>query len=260
MSSPSRAGDVILSWLYPPRCQLCGCFHSAPLCERCLEGVPTAPVARCRRCGLFLDPLIRGAVLCAECRRTHRDPLHLARAAGPHQGHLRDLVAKLKYQRRRRAAAALGLVAARWLSDDAEADAALDFTAAEALVPVPLHYRRRWWRGFNQAELLAGELARLTGRPTVGLLRRVRATPPQVGLDRAQRRRNVAGAFEVVAGGVCRGAYYLLVDDVYTTGATLRECASVLRRAGAGQVAAVTLTRRVETEDATAGQDDPGGD
>lgn len=199
---------------------------------------------RCQRCGDFLDPLVRGLVLCGECRARGRDPLALARAAVPYQGLARELIRRLKYHRHRRAAAALHEILELWLATDADSDAALACSSAEGLVPVPLHFVRRFWRGFNQAELIAARLAPQVGLPVVEALRRVRPTRPQVGLAPDDRRRNVAGAFEAVAETVVRGGYYLLVDDVYTTGATVRECARVLRRAGAGKVAAVTVARR----------------
>lgn len=114
------------------------------------------------------------------------------------------------------------------------------------LVPVPLHPRRRRRRGYNQSELLARELARRL--PTIerttapGRLRRVRDTPSQVGLDRFQRRANVAGAFRW-EGPSLAGRPVLLVDDVATTGATLQACAAALEAGGAGLVTAVTVAR-----------------
>ncbi|MCC7492339.1 MAG: ComF family protein [Fimbriimonadaceae bacterium] len=234
---------ALLRWLYPPRCQGCARLASSALCAACCERLPELAQPRCRRCGVFLDPLLRGPLECADCRGRQRDPLRLARAAAPYAGLPRELIHRLKYDRRRRAAVALGELWALWLAADAEANEALQVADLEALLPVPLHPWRQWRRGFNQAELLATELATLLARPVLTPLRRVRATRPQVGLLPAQRRANVAGAFDL-AEPVARGGYYLLVDDVYTTGATLRECARVLRRAGAGAVAAVTVAHR----------------
>ncbi len=156
---------------------------------------------------------------------------------------MRQLILNAKYHGRRRAVDALAEVIRLWLDSATESDELLQVVNLEALVPVPLHWTRRLRRGFNQAELLAERLSEPFERPVVAALRRVRATRPQVGLDRLERRRNVADAFAAVHSRVVPGGYYLLIDDVYTTGATLRECARTLRAAGAGRVAALTAAR-----------------
>jgi ComF family protein len=112
----------------------------------------------------------------------------------------------------------------------------------DALVPVPIHALRRLERGFNQSELLAGELGRLAGLPVVRALRRTRYTPPQVGRSRAERQTNLLGAFAGDPRRPVRGARVVLIDDVRTTGGTLSECAGVLRAGGASQVFALTVT------------------
>lgn len=236
--------------LFPARCQGCGRVGAAALCDDCLGSIPLPLVPRCRCCGDFFDPLAHDPTLCADCRRQAARPgaLAVVRSAAAHSDLARRLVHRLKYQRRRGAAEALGRVAARWLACDHEAREALPFGRALALVPVPLHRWRRWWRGFNQARLLADALAPLVGVEVAEVLVRIRYTRSQVGLKHADRGRNVKGAFAVQPDTVTRGAAYVLVDDVYTSGATLRECATVLRRAGAGTVAAVTLARPVEPE------------
>ena len=120
---------------------------------------------------------------------------------------------------------------------------AVQLPPAEMVVAVPLHQSRLRSRGYNQSELLAAHLRRRVGLPCPpGELIRIRATPPQVGLDRLRRRLNVAGAFSY-AGPDLGGTPVLLVDDVATTCATLDACAAALRAAGAGQVSAVTLAR-----------------
>jgi ComF family protein len=114
----------------------------------------------------------------------------------------------------------------------------------DLLIPVPLHAARLRWRGFNQSLLLARELAsawQMSANPFV--LRRCRSTPPQVGLDERARRRNVRGAFEVADRASVKGRAVLLVDDVFTTGATVNECAVTLRRAGARYVDVLVLAR-----------------
>ena len=115
----------------------------------------------------------------------------------------------------------------------------------DAVVPVPLHWRRQWDRGFNQADLLARYIAKRRGIPVLQALRRKRATETQAGLAGAGRRRNVAGAFVLRSGPSARlkGGKILLIDDVMTTGATASACASALKRGGARSVSLLTLAR-----------------
>jgi ComF family protein len=108
---------------------------------------------------------------------------------------------------------------------------------------VPLHWRRRWQRGFNKSALLAHAIAKRYGIPVRAALRRTRATPAQAGLTNARRRSNVAGAFRVGPKAQVANRRILLVDDVMTTGATANACAAALKRAGAQYVALLTLAR-----------------
>jgi ComF family protein len=111
----------------------------------------------------------------------------------------------------------------------------------DAVLPVPLHWRRKWRRGFNQAREIAGPVARQLGVPLLGGVRRVRATRPQSGLSAGQRRRNVRGAF--VARGRCRSRHVLIVDDVITTGATIAQLARAVLDSGADRVSALAVAR-----------------
>lgn len=113
----------------------------------------------------------------------------------------------------------------------------------DLVVPVPLHWRRRWQRGFNQSALLARFVAHKNGLPVLQPIRRIRATATQAGLTHSNRRKNVTGAFRVSKPGRVRGKKILLIDDVMTTGATGAACASALKRAGATSVTLLTLAR-----------------
>lgn len=126
------------------------------------------------------------------------------------------------------------------------------FRRVEAIVSVPTHWRHRLGRPLYAADALAERLARATGLPRVRVLRRVRAGPHQIGLSFTDRQANIRGAFALRRGVTMEGARVLLIDDVKTTGATLNECAKVLRAGGAAEVfAAVVVT--VGTDDATPG-------
>jgi ComF family protein len=113
----------------------------------------------------------------------------------------------------------------------------------DAVVPMPLHWRRRFQRGFNQAAVLAKDVAQRRRIPLLNAVRRVRATATQTGLTNAQRRENVRGAFRAGRGRPLEGLRILLVDDVMTTGATGSACAAALKRAGAKSVTLLTLAR-----------------
>ena len=114
------------------------------------------------------------------------------------------------------------------------------------LVPVPLHRRRLWWRGFNQSGLVARQLGARWGLPVdQHLLRRVRPTPPLKGMNEAQRRQAVSGAFVAAAGRRLDGRTVILIDDVLTTGSTAAACAKALRKAGAGRVELISWARVV---------------
>ena len=159
--------------------------------------------------------------------------LDRARAVGPYEGALREIVHALKYDARRSLAAPIAALMRRHGAD------ILD--GADCVVPVTLHPSRRRERGFNQAV----DLARHLGLPDVPALRRVRATRTQTGLPAAQRHRNVRAAFSMSGGRGLTGAIVVLVDDVCTTGATLEACAAVLKRAGVREVRALTAARVV---------------
>jgi ComF family protein len=197
-------------------------LHRPPLCECC--GLPFAyqVAARSR---------------CAACIASP-PAFDRARAVLVYDDASRRLVLGFKHADRLEPVPAFG----RWL---ARAGAELT-EAADLIAPVPLHRWRLFRRRYNQAALLAQALGRVAGCPVApDLLVRRRSTPSQGGLGRAGRRRNVAGAFALRSGrdAQVRGRRILLIDDVHTTGATLGECARVLRRAGAASVDALTLAR-----------------
>jgi ComF family protein len=153
---------------------------------------------------------------------------------------MRDLIQSFKYGDRHEGVAVFG----RWM---ATAGAEL-LAEADVIVPVPLYRSRLWSRRFNQSAMLARAVSRLSGVPVdYLLLARVKRTPSQVGLTAAQRRRNVAGAFRVLAPRPrIVGKRLVVVDDVITTGATADACARMLKRAGAARVDVLALARAVE--------------
>jgi ComF family protein len=222
--------------LLAPACAVCEAVLERPgagcICEECWATVTPFTPPLCAGCGTPLPSWRISSVdggRCPRCRRAGR-LVERAAAVGPYEGVLRDILHVFKYGRRPTLAAPLGERLRRQGVD------LLD--AADGVVPVPLHPRRRRERGFNQAELLAREL----GRPVLQALARTRETATQASLPEAQRHRNVRDAF-ARTGAEIRGLSLVLVDDVATTGATLEACARVLMAGGAREVAALTVAR-----------------
>lgn len=189
---------------------------------------------RCAGCG------VAGAWLCLDCRDgldpvTVRSPGLLARAAGAYAGPLRSAIHRYKFRDERGLAAELGGLVADLVAADLARGVAID-----AVVPVPLHPVRARARGYDQAALLGQRVADDTGLALVPALHRIRHVRPQVDLDRAERARNVDGAFVSLAGSLAR-LRVALIDDVTTTGATLRAAAAAARAGGARKVRAYVL-------------------
>ncbi|MFC3225621.1 double zinc ribbon domain-containing protein [Marinibaculum pumilum] len=234
--------------LWPPQCLGCDrpVAEQGGLCPSCWSALAFITPPHCRHCGLPFDHPVPGELSCGACL-ADPPPFDRARAPFVYGGTVRRLILAFKHGDRTDMAAALAQRMA------AAAPALL--AEAELIVPVPLHRWRLWRRRYNQSALLAKALARLSGRPAAtGLLLRRRATPSQGGLSRSRRARNVAGAFALSDAAADRiaGRRILLVDDVYTTGATVQEAARVLRRGGAAAVDVIALARVVADRDAPA--------
>jgi ComF family protein len=161
-----------------------------------------------------------------------------ARAAVAYEGVILDAIHQFKYGRNITTGAAL----ARLMADFDFPD--IDFGIFDAIVPVPLHIKRLRERGFNQSLILARALGKKHGTNVdFSLLKRCKLTLTQTGLDKKEREKNISGAFVAALPERIRGRNLILVDDVYTTGATINECAKTLVKAGAEQVAVLTLAR-----------------
>jgi len=252
--------EGLFSVLFPSNCRLCGApltnVSRLPVCPDCLGAIHRMDAPVCQVCSERLAAAqlagAEGEQRCGLCRRI-QPPFLRAVAYGSYEAGLRDLVHLLKYDRVRPAATVLGRMLA-----EAMADLAPRFRSSLPLViPVPLHASKLRQRGFNQSELMARAALKL--KP-VGLqleispaaLSRRRATESQTGLTRHQRRENMRGAFAVTHPGQVAGRDILLVDDVFTTGTTVSECARVLRRAGAQRVWVATAARVLQPEAASA--------
>jgi ComF family protein len=236
-SAIRQIGRAIIDGVLPPRCLACGAVVGEPdaLCGQCWRALSFFAPPWCAVCGLpFPHPMGEGAV-CADCARG-RASWDRARAALRYDKHSRQLVLALKHGDRTHLARALG----GWMR---RAGGEV-FEGVDLLVPVPLHWTRLFARRYNQASLLAQAIHAAGGPPVAPdwLVRR-RRTPSQGRLGPLARARNVHGAFAVRPGRSVAGKRLVLVDDVLTTGATVEECARVLRRAGAASVGVITLAR-----------------
>jgi ComF family protein len=230
----------LVSWIFAPQCAACGAPSPAPLCEPC-RGTLLELGPACPRCAEPTGPL---AVVCRRCARA---PLPLAAVIAPWRfgGELATAIRRLKFAG---ASHVARTIAPLWSPVLA---AVVAEARAPVVVPVPLHWRRRLRRGFDQSWLLAHHALAAEGLrvPLIPALRRVRATPPQSRLGAAERLANVRAAFALRPRHVAAIADrpVVLVDDVATTGATLAAAARALLAGGAREVIVVVLARAEST-------------
>ncbi len=229
--------------MLPPSCPVCHTLLGTVggLCPRCWQTVRFIERPWCERLGTPF-PLDLGPGTLSAGAIAHPPAFDRARSAVHYDGPIPDLVQAFKYADR----TDLAPMFAGWMM---RVGAEL-IAEADLIAPVPLHRRRLFRRRFNQAGLLAAEIARRSGKPfRPGVILRVRATRQQVGLSRESRDENVRGAFRVpdAAKRELKGRSILLIDDVFTTGATLEAATRPLRRAGAAAVDVLTLARVVQS-------------
>jgi ComF family protein len=246
-SWPRHVADAILNLFYPDCCFICSSpiarHQESGICGTCWERIEALRLRRpwCPLCGLPL-PFPEGTTeewLCGECT-TSPPPFSGARSFGYYTAELSKAIQEFKFHGRRNLTAHLAPLLARSFSESWRRD------EIDMVIPVPLHPRRKRQRGFNQSELLARSLASLLALPCrPDSLARVRYTEPQVGLRDPERLRNVQAAFRCVKPGLLARRRVLLIDDVMTTGATVRSAASVLMRSGTLRVSVLTVARAV---------------
>jgi ComF family protein len=234
---------AIVDYALPPRCPGCGIIvgEDRQFCLACWSSLHFLDGPCCSRCSVPLPAALPGGpIACGACLASP-PPFEGAPAAVAYGPVARTVALRLKYGRRTGHARLMARLMARQLGALGEAGHIL-------LVPVPLHRSRLWSRGFNQAALVADELARLTGAAhDHHLLLRVKSTASLRGKARRERERIVAGAFALAPEARARaaGRHLVLVDDVHASGATLRAAARVLARSGAARVSALTWARVV---------------
>ena len=234
-----RAAEALTSLFFPPHCAACGADTpgGAHLCAGCAGAAKKITAPFCQRCSEPFAGAIDGAFTCANCagRTLHFD---CAVARYLSRGVVREFVHRFKYDRH----FYLRHPLTDWLAETLD-DGRIRAQPIDALVPVPLHSARFREREFNQADVLAELLAARTGTPLLRALERIRYTTTQTRLDRHERMENLRNAFRVRHTPAVQNRHLVLVDDIFTTGSTVDECARVLRAAGAASVRVVTVAR-----------------
>lgn len=240
VSSSAVLTSPLFNLIFPDDCRVCETplknVSRVPVCPTCLD-VPQALLMDffCQVCRTpFVNPhSLDDQGLCRVCRESLVN-FDAAYAFGSYDGALRKLVQLFKYGKVETLAGPLSRLLIKSLPFGENFD---------VIVPMPLHWRKRWERGFNQAELLALPVARRYGLKLSRNLRRVRYTRAQAGLNEQERQKNLKNSFRVDRPAQMAGKRVLLIDDVLTTGATLRAAAAALRSSGASRVTALTLAR-----------------
>lgn len=235
----SRACSEIIDFLLPRLC--CGCGDRVSdsqelVCNSCIESIPPLRLPICKTCGCP-DATVKSEMKCTNCP-AGKIWFSSARGVTAFSGVAQTMVAKIKYQQRVEYAPLLAkAMVVEFVNGGRKAD---------IIVPVPLHSTRLRERGFNQSAILAQYFADYFPLPMLkdGLVRQ-KPTPTQTRLKKGERRKNVAGAFKCCDGDAIQGKNVLLMDDVYTTGSTLNECARVIMESGATSVHCLAYARAV---------------
>lgn len=238
-----KAISLALEFLFPPVCLLCGstkvCRKGCFICKECLDSISFISHPVCTRCGKpFLTETTRDHV-CGNCL-TQKYSFNVVRALGRYEGALEKIIHNFKYKQKFSMIHILRFLLDHISNHD------IIFSSYDLLIPVPLHRSRLRRRGFNQSVLL-GNILKEKYRLPLGttILRRAVPTLPQVSLPVQARKVNMQNAFTVKKPQSVKGKSILLLDDVYTTGATINECARALKKSGAARVDGFVIARAV---------------
>ncbi|MCK5286929.1 MAG: ComF family protein [Thermodesulfovibrionia bacterium] len=224
--------NAFLKILFPEVCPVCRqpstCHKTAPICRDCWEGIAPYRGPLCRTCG---KPLVsEESINCGDCLK-EEPAFTWARSYGLYEGTLRVAVNLFKYYRIKRLSLPLSEMVCK-----------ITIPRADVIIPVPLFKKKIRQREFNQSALLAKHFSDNTGAALIlNCISRDKETMPQVGLNARERRKNVRNAFRITNEHLIEDKNVILVDDVFTTGATMRECSKMLKKAGAGNIYGVTI-------------------
>ena len=239
--------DDILDFVYPQHCAICKKHlkrEERDVCEVCWNSLVTLPDPFCPYCKSFFE---YGDTKCSFCESTGKTiedhKIFMVRSLGRFDDYYKELIHRFKYGKK----IPLGKRLAQRLGETINRDSSFlksDLKTQNScfLIPVPLHKSRHRERGFNQSEILAEEISKIIGLSVLkNVLKRKKNTKDQTNLSLQQREENVRGAFVVTQPEMINGKKIILVDDVITTGATLNECARMLKQAGAERILGMTI-------------------
>lgn len=227
----------LLNFVFPPQCPICKkrVQDTNNLCNECFSMIHFISTPYCEKCGRPFEFQITEELFCGVCL-TKKQPFHKARAAFKYDDFSKKLILPFKHGDHIELTPLLTHLLLQAGKDL--------FPDIDIILPVPLHRFRLMKRKYNQAALLAKALSHHINKPFIaGVLLRIKSTQSQGHLKKDKRKQNVAKAFAVTNNQLILGKHILLVDDVLTSGATLNECAKVLKKAGAKQVSYLTLAR-----------------
>jgi len=232
--------------IFPGRCVTCGVVlgpdKTLHFCHTCFSRINFIQSPLCNRCGIPFNSPDGGDHICGDCL-TSETYFSVARAVGRYETTILDAIHRFKYGGK----IAIGEILGRLMADFAYP--AFDIQEYSLIIPAPLHPKRLRERGFNQSLILALAVSkRFSLALDFTTLKRRIHTKPQVSLGGKERKVNVQGAFEVSEEKKIRGKSIVLVDDVYTTGSTVNECARVLTKSKAAEVAVLTLARALQPD------------
>ncbi|MEI6519875.1 MAG: ComF family protein [bacterium] len=228
--------DAFLSLIFPPRCEVCQQLQMPVICNDCLMRFKPITAPYCNICAKPLDPLATGGNLCVDCKE-ELPAFQNCRCAGYYKDELRHSIHLMKYEGIRAIAPKL----AQFTIDN------IDITGLpiDIIIPVPLHNDRLQMRGFNQSGLIADEIGKLLNiEVDHEIMSRVVNTTPQMQLPAKERKKNIRGAFKVEKS--ITGKNICILDDVFTTGSTLNECAATAMKADAKNISVITVARAVK--------------
>ncbi|MEW6455952.1 MAG: ComF family protein [Acidobacteriota bacterium] len=232
--------NLIEILVYPSKCKICnsplGNYYEKAICNNCYQNLKPFRGPCCILCGKpFRAPY--SFHFCSDCLK-EKPPFKIHRSAGLYDGTLKELILLFKFRKIK----SLGGKLALFLYNSTKID--INFSEIDFIIPVPLHKKRLKERGFNQSELISKEINRMVNKKILNdVLVKRKNTIPQTLIDFNERKRNIHGAFQLKNAEVIKDKNILLVDDVYTTGSTIFECAKTLLKGNPKSISIITLAR-----------------
>jgi ComF family protein len=231
----------ILNFVFPITCIICGKYLPADdkrrICDSCWSEVKFIDL-RCQKCG---KPLPYGGAHCYRCLKSNlKYSFEFIRSVCLYKGVIKESIHLFKYSGKEY----LGNLFSDLLTKHIRSQPDFPIRQIDKIIPVPLHWRRKFQRGYNQAEILARRLAGVFNKELVlNVVYRKKSTKPQFNLSKEKRFENIRGAFKIKESTLIRNKTILIIDDVCTTGSTLEECSNILKKAGAAKIFGLTVAR-----------------